>query len=218
MCLAISSGSKCSNGLFSRIWRPVATTPLRLFSFATIFHLLVGGGILLYGDIGSQPNTDVLLSGFVYGVLPLPILGFLITWIPENYALLPAHYARYNGIYLLVMISLVMLEIGAVSSGHWTVTGLLPLVAAWLLALQYLQNISNWIKPAASLFSRTLLMLFQLNCAILVLNIVGLIGDITFVKVLPYLSMLLVLPIILIVTVLFVIKTSGQGKVVHSNR
>ena len=85
MCLAIAPNTQRSNSLFARTWRQISSTPLRLFSFAAILHLLIGAGILTYSYVsGIHINTSYLLFGLAYAVIALLIFGFLMTWLPKN--------------------------------------------------------------------------------------------------------------------------------------
>jgi len=215
MCLAIAPKSQCSNSLFSRVWRRLSSTPLRLFSFAVIFHLLVGAGVLIYSHVsGAQINTFVLLFGLAYGVLALLAFGFLLTWLPRNYALSPVHYGRYSSVYLLMMMSLLMLEVASVSSLHWVQPAMWLLVPAWLLALQGLWQLHVWMKPGVEHFTRVLFILLLLNSALLVFGVFGYGFDLPLLEMVPYLSIFVVWPITLLVTAFFVIKTPVSGRVV----
>ncbi len=215
MCLAIAPNSQCSNSLFARVWRRLSSTPLRLFSFAAIFHLLIGAGILIYSHVsGAQINTFVLLFGLAYGVLALLVFGFLMTWLPRNYALSPVHYGRYSSVYLLMMISLLMLEMGSVSSFHWVQPGMWLLVPAWLLALQGLWQLHVWMKSNAEHFTRVLFILFLLNGALLVFAVPGYSIGLPMLELAPYLSIFVVWPITLLVIGFFVIKTPVSGRIV----
>lgn len=215
MCLAIAPNSQCSNSLFSRVWRRLSSTPLRLFSFAALFHLLMGVGILIYSYVSAaQINTFVLLFGLAYGVLALLVFGFLLTWLPRNYALSPVHYGRYSSVYLLMMISLLMLEVASVSSLHWVQPAMWLFVPAWLLALQGLWQLHVWIKSGVEHFTRVLFMLFFVNAALLVFCALGYGFDLSMLEMLPYLSILVVWPITLLVIVFFVIRAPVSGRIV----
>lgn len=215
MCLAIAANTQCSNSLFARAWRRMSSTPLRLFSFAALFHLLIGVGILTYSHVSAtQINTFVLLFGLAFGVLALLIFGFLMTWLPRNFALSPVHYGRYSSVYLLMMISLLMLEMGSVSSLHWVQPAMWLLVPAWLLALQGLWQLHVWIKSGVEHITRVLFMLFLVNAALLVFGALGYSFDLPMLEMGPYLSIFVVWPITLLVTVFFVIKTPVSGRIV----
>jgi len=215
MCLAIAPNSQCSNSLFARVWRRLSSTPLHLFSFAALFHLMIGTGILIYSHLsGAQVNTIVLLFGLAYGVLALLIFGFLMTWLPGNYALSPVHYGRYSSVYLLMMISLLMLEVGSLFSFHWIQPAMILLVPAWLLALQGLWQLHTWMKSNAEHFTRILFMLILLNGALLVFSVLGYSIDLPIMEMAPYLSIFVVWPIILLVIVFFVKKTPVSGRII----
>lgn len=215
MCLAIAANTQRSNTLFARIWRRVALTPLRLFSFGAIVHLLIGAGILIYSSItDAQINTHALLSGFAYAVLALPVFGFLMTWLPRNFSLSPVHYGRYNSVYLITMISLLMIEFGAIFSHRWVEFGMLLLIPGWLIALQGLWNLHAWMRSSVEIFSRTLLMLLFLNCTMLVFSLLGYSVDLPMLKLLALLSVLLIWPVVLIVTAFLVIKAPDSGRII----
>lgn len=215
MCLAFSTSAQCSNNLFARVWRRIASTPLRLFSFGVIIHLLIGSAILVYADASGVPiNTNILMSGFVYGVLALPVLGFLMTWLPKKYALSPVHYGRYNSVYLIFMIALIMIEYGSLFSQSWAEVGVWLLLPGWLIALQGLRHLHLWISASVEIFSGTLLILLFLNAALLVFNAFGHSVDLSMLTIMPLLSMLLFWPMIWVVTVLFVIKTAYSNRVI----
>ena len=47
MCLAVAPNKQSSNGVFSRIWRSVSATPLRLFTMCALAHALILGGLFI---------------------------------------------------------------------------------------------------------------------------------------------------------------------------
>jgi hypothetical protein len=213
MCLAIAPNTQCSHNLFARVWRRVAATPLRLFSFGAIVHLLVGTTILIYSHItDTQINTNVLLSGFSYGVLALPVFGFLMTWLPRACSLSPVHYGRYNSVYLLIMISLIIIEYGSIYSHRWSDLGILLLIPGWLIAMQGLWNLHIWMSSSVKDFSRVLLMLLFLNYAILIFSILAQSIDFSMPAIMPLLSIFLIWPIVLLITVFLVIKAPYSGR------
>jgi hypothetical protein len=215
MCLAIAPNTQCSNGLFAKVWRRISLTPLRLFSFAAIFHLLAGSGILIYSDVSGVPvNKDALLSGFTYGVLALPVFGFLMTWWPKIHSLSPVHYGRYSSVYLFMMVSLIMLEAGSIFSIHLVELGMLLLIPGWMIALQGLWDLHGWIKSSAQHFSRALLMLLFLNAAILVYSVTEQYVDLPVPAIISYFLILFIWPIIFIVMAFYVIKTSSTGRII----
>lgn len=213
MCLAIAPGTQCSNNLFTRIWRRVARTPLRLFSFAAIVHLLAGASILVYSNrTGVNVNVNTLLTGFSHGVLALPVFGFLMTWIPGRYSLSPVHYGRYNSVYLVFMISLLFIEYGSIFSDHFSEAGVLLLISGWLIALQGLWNMHSWMNTNVFTFSRALIMLLILNGGILIISAVGQGVDLPVAEIMSLSSLLLVWPAILVITAFLVIKAPGSGR------
>lgn len=213
MCLAIAPGTQRSNNLITRGWRQVAATPLRLFLFGAIVHMLVGAGIVIYSNkTGSLLNTYALFYGFCYGVLALPVFGFLMTWIPGRYSLSPVHYGRYNSIYLIFMVSLITIEYGSLFSDSWSEAGMLLLIPGWLIALQGLWGLHSWINSGVAVYSRALLMLLGLNIAMLVIVALRQSIDLSISETTPLISILLVWPLVLLVTVFLVLKAPDSGR------
>ena len=215
MCLAIAPNTQPGNKLLARVWHQIALTPLRLFLFAASVHLLLGIGVLLYSDItNTQINTNALLSGFTFGVMALPAFGFLMTWLPRKCSLSPVHYGRYNSIYLLIMLSLIMIEAGSLFSQAWLDFGMMLLIPAWLLALQGLWNLHVWLSSSIKIISRILLMLLFLNSVMLVISVLGHNIEMPLSAVMPLLSLFVVWPIVMLVTLYLVMKATGSARII----
>ena len=140
MCLAIASNRQCSNSLFARTWRRISSTPLRLFLFGAGFHFALSTVLAVYSDITKVSlNVNALIIAFVYGIMALTAFGYLMTWLPKKYALSPVHYGRYNIVYLMMFVALLMLETGALISNELIIAGMVLLVMAWYIAIQSMQ-------------------------------------------------------------------------------
>lgn len=215
MCLAIGSSHQRSNHLLVKVWRQVALTPLRLFSFGALFHLFIGVGIQLYSNVtNTQINTNDLLFGFTYGLLALMVFGFLMTWLPKKYSLSPVHYGRYNSVYLFIMASLIMIEYGSLFSQSWVELGMWLLIPGWLIALQGLWNLHVWIRSDMEIISLTLLILLFFNGTMAVISVLFMSMNMLMPEMMPLISMLLVWPLILLVSTLLIIKAPRSGRVI----
>ena len=214
MCLAIAPNSKCSNNLFSRLWSHVAATPLKLLSFGAIVHLLIGAGLIIYSsNTGADINTNILLSGLTYGVMPLFVFGFLLTWLPRRYSQSPVHYGRYNSIYLFTMLSLLSFELAAISNAHWLLAGKLLLLPAWLIALQGLWEIHSWIKSNVQKISIVLLILLSLILTTLIFTIIEPYTTLQ-IQTISVLMPLLLWPAVFILSILLIGKAPAQSRVI----
>ena len=164
MCLAVAPDNPTGNGFFSRIWRSVASTPLRLLAFCALVHAPVLVGLFMH-DLASAARLDIhaYLVALSLGLLALLAFGCMLTWLPGKFSLSPVHYGRYNSIYLLMMTGLFGLEAGLLSGGNWIIAGMLLLIPAWLVALQSLAYAHTWINARAQPFSRIFLVLLALN-------------------------------------------------------
>lgn len=215
MCLAIAPNTHVSNNLLARVWRQIALTPLRLFLFAAIIHLILGIGMLLYNQItNSQLRTDALLSGFTFGILALPAFGFLMTWLPEKCSLSAVHYGRYSSIYLLLMLSLIMIEVGSLFNPAWFDVGMMLLVPAWLLALQGLWNLHVWLNSSIKIISKTLLILLFLNGVMLVFSVLGQMTGLPLSAMMSLLSLFLVWPLVMLVILYLVFKAPDSVRII----
>lgn len=215
MCLAIGSSHQCSNDPLSKAWRRVSLTPLRLFLFGVLLHLLIGIGIQLYSSYTSiRINTNDLLFGFTYGLLALTVFGYLMTWLPIKYSLSPVHYGRYNIVYLLIMASLIMIEYGSLFGQLWVELGMWLLIPAWLIALQGLWNMHVWISSDMEIVSMTLLILLFFNGGVLVISALGMSVRLLMPDTMSLLSMLLIWPLIVLVSTFLIIKAPHSGRVI----
>lgn len=174
MCLAIAPNQQCSNGIISRGWRVVSSTPLRLFSFCALIHFLILGSLFLYNTTtGAYINSHAYVFGLIYGILALVAFGYMLTWLPKKYSQPPIHYGRYSAIYLLMMIGLGLLEAGLFTNSKLVFAGMLLLIPAWLLIYQSLRNIHIWINSSSQQISRILMLLLSLNFINLCLSVLG---------------------------------------------
>ena len=215
MCLAIAPNSKCSNNLFSRLWSHVAATPLKLLTFGAIVHLLIGTGIVIYSSsTGADINTNILLNGLTYGVVPLLVFGFLLSWLPRRFSLSPVHYGRYNSIYLFTMLSLLSLEFASIINNHWTLTGMLLLIPGWLIALQGLWEMHTWIKSNVQKISMLLLTLLTLVLATLIITILEHYVGTMPPHVTPVIILSLLWPPVFILSILLILKAPANSRII----
>lgn len=215
MCLAIAPSSQSSNGLFARSWRHIAATPLKLLSFGAIIHLLIGAGIMIHSShTGSQININPLMTGFTYGVVPLFVFGFLLTWLPRKYSLSPVHYGRYNIVYLFSMAALILLELASMFNDHWALAGILLLIPGWIITLQSLHDMHSWIKSNVQIFSRLLLILLLLNLAILLIRILEQNTTILVFDGTLLISMSIIWPLVLVLAALLVVKAPAKNRII----
>lgn len=215
MCLAIAPNRKLSNGLISRSWRAISSTPLRLFSFCALTHSLLLGSMLIY-DVatGSLLSMHAYVFGLTYGILALLAFGYLLSRIPRNYSLSPVHFGRYSVIYLLMMIALAVLEIGIFFSSNWILAGMLLFIPPWLLALQGIWNLHIWINTNAQLLSKILMSLLMLNFINLSLSILGQILSASLLTTLVISSTLLVWPMLVAATLILLLTAPAKGRVI----
>ncbi len=215
MCLAIAPNSQTSNSLFARSWRHIASTPIKLLSFGAIIHLLIVTGIMIYSsNTGTNIDINPLITAFTYGVVPLFIFGFLLTWLPRKYSLAPVHYVRYNSVYLFGMAALISLELGSIFNNHWVLTGMLLLIPGWIIALQGLSDMHSWIRSNVQIFSKLLLILLLLNLAILVIRTLQQNAGVLVFDGIAFISISLIWPLILVLSILLVIKAPAQGRTI----
>ena len=174
MCLAIAPNQQYSNGIISRAWRIISSTPLRLFSFCALIHFLILGSLFIHNaTAGADINMHAYTFGLTYGILALLAFGYLLTSLPKIYSLSPIHYGRYSAIYLFMMIGLGFLEAGIFASSKLVIAGMLLLIPGWLMTLQCLRHIHIWINSSAQQISRVLMLLLSLNFINLGLSVLG---------------------------------------------
>lgn len=216
MCLAIAPNRKVSNGVFSRVWRAVSSTPLRLLSFCALMHALILGGLFIHKlTAASLVNMHAFMLGISFGIAALLAYGYLLTWIPRKYSLSPVHYGRYNLIYLFMMIALAVLEIGIFFSSSWILAGMLLFIPAWLVALQSLWNLHIWINSDVQLLSKILMLLLSFNFINLCLSILGLIFSASMLTTLATsASTLLVWPSLVAAALIFLLTAPAKGRVI----
>ena len=224
MCLAIAPNRKLSNGVTSRMWRAVSSTPLRLLSFCALIHSLVLGGLLMHNmAAGSLVNMHVYMFGLTYGILALLAFGYILNWIPRKYSLSPVHFGRYNLIYLFMMIALGILEIGiffssifsSIFSSNWILAGMLLFIPAWLVALQSLWNLHTWINSDAQQPSKILMLLLSLNFINLSLSLLGQIFSASMLTTLATSSSaLLVWPLLVVAALILILTAPAKGRVI----
>jgi hypothetical protein len=174
MCLAIAPDQKLNNGLFSRSWRIVSSTPLRLFWFCAFIHSLVLGALFVNNiSAGVHIDSHAFTFGFSYGILALLVFGYLLAWLPKKYSLSPIHYGRYNAIYLLMMLGLGTLEAGIFFSNNLVIAGMLLFIPTWLIAIKSLSDIHIWLNRDAQNISRILMLILAINFISLALSILA---------------------------------------------
>ena len=174
MCLAIAPDSQRSNSLFARNWRRLSSTPLRLFTFGAVFHLLSFAGILLAGNISHMPvNSHALAFAFAYGIAAFIIFGFIMSLLPKSYAVSPVRYGRYNSIYLFMSVALLLLEAGALLGEAMIIAGLVLMIPAWLITLQGLRNMHDWLPSDSQHLSGFIGRMSGLIFACLLVSLVG---------------------------------------------
>jgi len=219
MCLAIAPNTQRSNHLPARLWRKLAASPFRLYAFGAVLHGLIGLAILITATVTSLTvNSHALMSGFVYGVLALLVFGFLMSWIPGKYSLSPVHYGRYNSAYLFIMVSLFLLEASSVNHSsairayQLSEAGILLLIPGWLIVLQGLWDLHSWLRSNIALFSRALLLMLVVNATLLCLTGLDRMIPFPVSEIMPFISILLIWPIILAATLLLVIFAPKSGR------
>ncbi len=143
MCLAIAPEKVKNNGFFSRLWRPVSRTPVRLLGFAAGLHSLILLALFLYLPDTSETSYGLLFAG-IYGVPALASFGYLLQRFPHWASRSPVHYVRYNSIYLMAMSALLLLEAGLFSGTAWLIAGSAMLTLTWLYGTHTLRLIAFW--------------------------------------------------------------------------
>jgi len=216
MCLAIAPRSKSNTGWFSKIWSRIAATPLRLFLFAAILHLLIIAVLLMYVfHNGLSLKMDSLLTGFSYGVLALPVAGFLMTLLPARYGLSPVYYPRYNFIYLVFMLALALIEIGSLFNVWLAEAGLWLLIIGWLIMLPVLWALHGWLPERVQAISRSLMVSLFINGFLLLLNVTGLIANWHMLMMLPWLTLVMIWPLAVTAVLLLMVKAPQKTRVVQ---
>lgn len=160
MCLAITPGKVENNSLLTRLWQPVARTPVRLLGFAAGFH-----AITLLAILRFLPANDIAfsLTGFIglYGIVTLAIFGYLLQQFPAWAERSPVHYMRYNSIYLMGQSALILLEISIYSGTNWLLAGGVLLIATWLFCIHSLKQIAFWANSRQACLHRIIIMLYS---------------------------------------------------------
>ena len=216
MCLAIAPNQQCSNGLVSRAWRIISSTPLRLFSFCALFHLLILGILFIHqATTDAYINKHAFAYGFTYGILALLAFGYLLTWLPKKYSLPPIHYGRYNLIYLFMMIGLGFLEVGILTSSKLVFAGMLLLIPGWLMTFQCLRNIHIWINSRVQRISRVLMLLLSLNFINLCLSVLGqYVNASKLTALITSSSILLIWPLLIATAFTLLLYAPAKGRVI----
>ena len=216
MCLAVAPNQNSRNGLISRMWQRVASTPLRLLTLCALIHVAVFSGLLMR-DIaaGTIINTHAYMFVLAYGILASLAFGYLLTWLPRRFSLSPVHYARYSGIYLFMMAALVTIEISLYFASNWIFAGMLLLVPAWLIALQSLWHLHSWINASVQPFSRVLMLLLTINFICLSLSITGQFVSADMLTIIAISSStLLVWPLLLLTSLVLFLIAPAKGRII----
>ena len=216
MCLAIAPDQKLNKSFFSRLWRIVSSTPLRLFSFCALIHSLVLGALFMHNTAaGVHIDLHAYMFGFTYGILALPVLGYLLTWLPKKYSLSPVHYGRYNTIYLLMMFGLGGLEAGIFFSNNWILAGMLLLLPAWLFSLQCLRDMHIWLNSDTQNTSRVLMLLLVFNFINMNLSILArFFGSSELAILAASSSIIFIWPSLVVSAVVLLLNAPAKGRVI----
>lgn len=216
MCLAIAPNRNTGNGIFSRLWRIIASSPLRLFSFYALLHSLVLASLLIF-DIsnGARIDTHAYMFAFSYGIVAALAFGYLLTWLPRKYSLSPVHYGRYSSIYLMMMTGLVIIETGLAINSEWILAGMLMLIPGWLIALQSLWQLHIWINSEAQRLSRALMILLAFIFVSMGLSALGQVFDLSMLVTLATSSStLLAWPLFIVATLTLLLIAPAKGRVI----
>lgn len=216
MCLAIAPYKNSSSGIFSRLWRTVSLSPLRLLSFCALIHSVLLGGLLI-DDITTAAVINIHAYMFVlsFGLLAPLAFGYLLTSLPGKYSLSPVHYGRYNTMYLFMMCGLGIFEAGLFFGNHWIFVGELLLIPAWLIGLQSMWNLHNWANSEAQQFSRPVMLLLLFHFICLCLSFLGQIYHVSTLTALAISSSIfLVWPVLFVAVLVLVLKAPAKGRII----
>ena len=214
MCLAVAPNKQCSNGILSRLWRSVASTPLRLLSMCALFHAVILAGLAVVQNPAAV-DASVYAFALAYGLLALLAFGALLTWLPRKYSQSPVHYARYSSIYLFMMAGMILIETGMFLGGGWMVAGMLLLVPGWLIALQSLRHVHGWMSRNTQRTSRILMLLLAINFVCLGLTVLGqMFTAATLTQIPALVSMLVLWPGVFAVSLTLLLTAPANGRVI----
>ena len=107
-----------------------------------------------------------------------------------------------------------MIEYGLLFAQPWVERGMWLLIAGWLIALQGLWNLHVWIKSDMEMVSLTLLILLFLNGVMAVISVLAKSTNMLMPEMMPLLSMLLIWPLILLVSIFLIIKAPRSARVI----
>jgi hypothetical protein len=216
MCLAIAPNQRCSNGIISRAWRIISSTPLRLFSFCALIHCLILGSLFLHNaTTGAYINKHAYAYGLTYGIVALLAFGYLLTWLPKKYSLPPIHYGHYSTIYLFMMTGLGFLEAGILASNKLVFAGMLLLIPGWLMTFQCMWNIHIWINSSAQQTSRVLMLLLSLNFINSSLSVLGQCVNANKLTTLAISSStLLIWPLLIAAALTLIFNAPAKGRII----
>jgi hypothetical protein len=163
MCLAMNHDAEVPQGAVGRAWRWLSADPFRLMLSLALLHLplLILAGLADGGD-------PVVLLGATYGVVAMPLLGYLMTAFPRWFGVSTVHHVAYFSTFLLAFTGLVAVEM------HAQLTGLLLLAAAWMLALRTLHTRIRWVGEKRHPLARPLLWTLGIGLPTLLLALPGL--------------------------------------------
>lgn len=199
MCLAIAPEPCSRKGPLGRTWRRLAQSPMRLYLTGGLFHLSVLLPLWIAGRLPAAEGLPLL----TYGVIALPVLGYLVAELPRRYSLSPVHYARYTGAFGIMMLALGLLEAAAfVGGGGLTLVGLSLMPLAWWIILQGLRDLRPWIPERAQAETRWLSRgLFALFALLVISVAFDWLGDMELTVPMALVSLFLLWPSVLVLGV-----------------
>jgi hypothetical protein len=146
MCLAtICRVDNKPKGFWGRLWQWFSHSPLRLLTLSSAIHGALLSILLLLGAMTN--HLQWLAFAIVFGIISLPLAGYLLTKFPEWFRRSGLHYGWSFATFLTGFSALLLIEIGLVTQGSgWLITGTLLLLTAWSIALRGLWWVYKWVS------------------------------------------------------------------------
>ncbi|MCW9014311.1 MAG: hypothetical protein OQL06_11055 [Gammaproteobacteria bacterium] len=147
MCIAFPYGRQnmLQRGILSRGWWYIAREPLRLYSFAALFHGLIMLVMILSGHISLRTPEVYSLGLFAaFGVFGWLIPGYILQQYPHWFRCSTAEYANYGMAYNLAFIALLIAEMGLFNNTLLNVIAYILLALGWLVSLHAIRWMVQW--------------------------------------------------------------------------
>ncbi|MCU7842799.1 MAG: hypothetical protein KZQ93_03055 [Candidatus Thiodiazotropha sp. (ex Monitilora ramsayi)] len=142
MCITIPSSANVKKARQWLFWQWLSATPLRLFTAGGV--LCLAGTVLQAITLGLSPRGWTVYN-LLFSVLPILLLGPLLTYLPYTLRVSAVSYVRYVLLFSLLLASQVVFYLVTPSATLAVILYLSLLLPAWIaiiLSIKGMQTVS----------------------------------------------------------------------------